>query len=112
MYGHMSLFDYRTMSSQQLGQSFFIFRFTDPPDPIFWKLKKKYKRFFSILFLYFPPSSLIQLENGPNEFYFYFISYSDTNLLRKKSVKQKIKKRWPYKFWRCFKGNIQYDDGL
>ena len=25
----------------QLGQSFFIFRFTDPPDPIFWKLKKK-----------------------------------------------------------------------
>ena len=24
-----------------LGQSFFIFRFTDPLDPIFWKLKKK-----------------------------------------------------------------------
>ena len=23
-----------------LGQSFFIFCFTDPPDPIFWKLKK------------------------------------------------------------------------
>ena len=37
-----------------LGQSFFMFRFTDPPDPIFWKLKKKKKRFFSILFFYFP----------------------------------------------------------
>ena len=36
-----------------LGQSLFIFRFTDPPDPIFWKLKKN-KRFFSILFFYFP----------------------------------------------------------
>ena len=35
------------------------------------------------------PLILIQLENGPNEFYFYFISSSDTNLLRKKSVKQK-----------------------
>ena len=41
------------------------------------------------------PSILIQLENGPNEFFFIFISSSDTNLLRKKSVKQKIKKRWP-----------------
>ena len=29
-------------------------------------------------------------------FIFMFISSSDTNLLRKKSVKQKIKKRWPY----------------
>ena len=39
------------------------------------------------------PSILIQLENGPNEFHFYFfISSSDTNLLQKKSVKQKIKK--------------------
>ena len=28
-------------------------------------------------------------------FIFIFISSSDTNLLRKKSVKQKIKKRWP-----------------
>ena len=27
--------------SVYLGQSFFIFRFTDPPDPILWKLKKK-----------------------------------------------------------------------
>ena len=35
----------------------------------------------------------IQLENGPNEFILIFISSSDTNLLRKKSVKQKIKKR-------------------
>ena len=42
------------------------------------------------------PSILIQLENSPNEFIFIFISSSDTNLLRKKSVKQKIKKRWPY----------------
>ena len=33
---------------------FFIFRFTDHPDPIFWKLKKKKKRFFSILFFHFP----------------------------------------------------------
>ena len=33
------------------------------------------------------PLILIQLENGPNEFI--FISSSDTNLLRKKSVKQK-----------------------
>ena len=44
------------------------------------------------------PSILIQLENGPNEFYFIFISSSDTNLLRKKSVKQKIIKQWPYLF--------------
>ena len=29
-------------------------------------------------------------------FIFIFISSSDTNLFRKKSVKQKIKKRWPY----------------
>ena len=29
-------------------------------------------------------------------FIFIFISSSDTNLLRKKSVKQKIKKLWPY----------------
>ena len=29
-------------------------------------------------------------------FIFIFISSSDTNLLRKKSVKQKIKRRWPY----------------
>ena len=29
-------------------------------------------------------------------FIFIFISSSDTNLLRKKSVKQKIKKRWPH----------------
>ena len=44
------------------------------------------------------PSILIQSENGPNEFFFlllFFISSSDPNLLRKKSVKQKIKKRWP-----------------
>ena len=41
------------------------------------------------------PSILIQLENGPNDFIFIFISSSDPNFLRKKSVKQKIKKRWP-----------------
>ena len=36
---------------------FFIFRFTDPTESIFWKLKKKNKRdFFSILFFYFPPT--------------------------------------------------------
>ena len=29
-------------------------------------------------------------------FIFIFISSSDTNLLQKKSVKQKIKKQWPY----------------
>ena len=39
------------------------------------------------------PSILIQLENGANEFYFYFfISSSEPNLLRKESVKQKLKK--------------------
>ena len=37
------------------------------------------------------PSILIQLENGLNEFYFF--SSSDTNLLQKKSVKQKINQR-------------------
>ena len=36
-----------------LGQSFFIFRFTDPPDPIFWKLKKKKKIFFNFIFFIF-----------------------------------------------------------
>ena len=44
------------------------------------------------------PSILIQLENGPNECYFYFyfvLRVGGVNLLRKKSVKQKIKKRWP-----------------
>ena len=35
---------------------FFIFRFTDPPDPFFWKLKKKKVIFCSILFFYFPPT--------------------------------------------------------
>ena len=35
---------------------FFIFRLTDPPDPIFWKLKKKRERLFSILILDFPPT--------------------------------------------------------
>ena len=30
-------------------------------------------------------------------FIFIFMSSSDTNLLQKKSVKQKIKKQWPYK---------------
>ena len=39
------------------------------------------------------PSILIQLENGPND---YFFSSTDTNLSQKKSVKQKIKKLWPY----------------
>ena len=39
---------------KKLGQSFFIFRFTDPPDPFFFKLERKKKEFFSILFLYVP----------------------------------------------------------
>ena len=43
------------MLDERLGQSFFIFRFTDPPYQIFWKLKKN-KRFFSILFFYLPPT--------------------------------------------------------
>ena len=36
---------------------FFIFRFTDPPDPIFWKLKKKIKEiFFNFIFLFLSDS--------------------------------------------------------
>ena len=35
---------------------FFIFRFTDPPDPIFWKLKKKIKeKFFNFISLRLMP---------------------------------------------------------
>ena len=36
----------------ELGQSFFIFRFTDPPDQFFWKLKKKREIFFNFIFLF------------------------------------------------------------
>ena len=46
----------------------------------------RYCHFNTVVF----PSILIQLENGTMNFI--FISSSDTNLLRKKSVKQKIKK--------------------
>ena len=35
---------YQLLYYAGLGQSFFIFRFTDPPDPIFWKLKKINKK--------------------------------------------------------------------
>ena len=45
-----------------LGQSFFSFRFTDPPDPIFWKLKKKLEIFFNFIFLF--PSDTCQYSTG------------------------------------------------
>ena len=43
--------------SHEAGKArvFFIFCFTDPPDPIVLKIEKN-KRFFSILFLYFTPT--------------------------------------------------------
>ena len=41
---------------QRLGQSFLIFRFTDPTDPNFRKLKKKKKYFLSILFFVIAPT--------------------------------------------------------
>ena len=41
---------------------FFIFRFTDPPDPIFWKLKKIKEFFFNFIFLF--PSDSCQYSNG------------------------------------------------
>ena len=37
------------------GQSFFIFRFTDPPDPFFWKLKKKRDYFQFYFFISLRP---------------------------------------------------------
>ena len=46
-----------------LGQSFFIFRFTDPPYPIFWKLKKKKKK-KKINFIFLFPSDLCQYSTG------------------------------------------------
>ena len=42
----------KTLYLHCLGQSFFIFRFTDSPDPIFWKLKKKKRDFFQFYFLF------------------------------------------------------------
>ena len=42
---------------------FFFFRFTDPPDPIFWKLKKKIKEiFFNFIFSF--PSDSCQYSTG------------------------------------------------
>ena len=39
------------------ARGFFIFRFTDPHDPIFLKIEKKNKRyFFQCYFLYFAPT--------------------------------------------------------
>ena len=52
-----------TGCKKKLGQSFFIFRFTDPPDPFFWKLKKKIKEiFFNFIFLF--PSDTCQYSTG------------------------------------------------
>ena len=66
---------------------FFCFFFSTAARLIKLKIK-----FIWTIFQFVFPSILIQLENGPNEFYFlFFISSSDPNLLRKKSVKQKIK---------------------
>ena len=49
LYGEMS-------KTIPLGQSFFIFRFTDPPDPIFLKMGKKINEiFFNFIFI-FPPT--------------------------------------------------------
>ena len=50
------------------------------------------KEFIGTIFVF--PSILIQLENGPNEFIFIFVSSSDPNLLRKKSVNNKYKKNY------------------
>ena len=59
-----------SMDYMYLGQSFFIFRFTDPPDPIFWKLKKKIKRFFfNFIFLF--PSDSCQYSTGVQLCLFY-----------------------------------------
>ena len=55
------------------GQSFFIFRFTDPPDPIFWKLKKKIKEIFFQFFFSFPSDSC-QYSTGV-QLCFYVLSF-------------------------------------
>ena len=47
----------RYRKDSYLGQSFFIFRFTDPPEPNFLEIEKKIKEiFFNFIFL-FPSDS-------------------------------------------------------
>ena len=56
---------------ERLGQSFFIFRFTDPPDPIFWKLKKKKRDFFQ--FYFFISLRLMPVQNWSSVMFFRFV---------------------------------------
>ena len=57
---------------QMLGRVFFIFRFTDPPDPIFWKLKKKIKEIFFQFFI-FISLRLMPVQNWSSVMFFGFV---------------------------------------
>ena len=62
---------------------FFIFRFTDPPDPIFWKLKKKNNKrdvFFNFIFLF--PSDSCKYSTGVQLCFFCFVFSIDARLIK------------------------------
>ena len=63
---------------------------------VFYK-KTKEKR---LIFFFLPPAFTSDMSEKKNpadlEFYFYFFSSSDSHIWPKKSVKQKIKKLWPW----------------
>ena len=56
----------------RLGQSFFIFRFTDPPDPIIWNLKKKIKEIF-FQFYFFISLRLMPVQYWSSVMFFRFV---------------------------------------
>ena len=57
--------------SLPLGQSFLIFRFTDPLDPIFWKLKKNKRDFFQ--FYFFISLRLMPVQYWSSVMFFRFV---------------------------------------
>ena len=66
------------LSSRVSGYSkarvFFIFRFTDPPDPIFFENRKKNnKDFFNFIFVF--PSDSCQYSTGVQLCFFFVLSF-------------------------------------
>ena len=71
--------------SEPLGQSFFIFRFTDPPDPIFWKLKKKIKEIF-FQFYFFISLRLMPAQYWSSVMFFRFVFSIAARLIKLPTV--------------------------
>ena len=62
------------------GQSFFVFSFTDPPDPIFWKLKKNKRDFFQ--FYFFISLRLMPVQYWSSIMFFRFVYSTAARLIK------------------------------